>query len=276
MTTARPSKVIVIAAGRGKRLGPHTEERPKCLVQVGARSILGWQLAALGEVGVSEVVMIRGYRPDELATGARALAPDVRFVENRDWERNNILLSLACALDELDGPLYLTYSDIIFTPVVTRALADAAGDACLVIDRSFRDIYVGRSEHPLEEGEVADLTSDGPDACVRRVGKKSLPADEAFGEFIGLMKLSAEGTRWLRDGIVDACARYAGRHDEPYQRAARFGTAYLTDLLQELIDAGRPMTPVAIDGQWREIDTGQDLERAVALVEAAVADWSPR
>jgi choline kinase len=267
---ARPRKVIVIAAGRGKRLGPHTEERPKCLVDVGGRSILDWQLRALRGVGVDDVVLIRGYRAAELSEGAEALHPGARFVDNPDWETNNILLSLAHALDELDGPVYLTYSDIIFTPVVTRALADAEGDACLVIDRLFRDIYVGRTEHPLEEGEVSNLDERG---MVKRVGKKSLPADQAFGEFIGLMKLSAEGTRWLRDAIVDAQARYAGREDEPYQRAARFRNAYLTDALQELIDAGRPFVPVAIDGQWREIDTGQDLERARMLVDSS-GDWT--
>jgi L-glutamine-phosphate cytidylyltransferase len=267
---SRPSKVIVIAAGRGKRLGAHTDERPKTLVDVGGRSILGWQLRALAGVGVDDVVVIRGYRADDLTAGARALHPQARFVDNPDWERNNILLSLAYALDELDGPVYLTYSDIIFTPLVTRALADAEGDACLVIDRSFRDIYVGRTEHPLEEGEVSDLDAAGH---VKRVGKKSLPADEAYGEFIGLMKLSAAGTKWIRDAIVELAARYAGREDEPYQRAARYRNAYLTDVLQELIDAGRPMMPVTIDGQWREIDTGQDLERARELVESSGA-WT--
>jgi choline kinase len=267
---SRPSKVIVIAAGRGKRLGVHTDERPKCLVDVGERSILGWQLRALAGVGVTDVVMIRGYRAEELTAGARALHPAARFLDNPDWQTNNILLSLAYALDELDGPVYLTYSDIIFTPPVTRALADAEGDACLVIDRSFRDIYVGRTEHPLEEGEVSDLDAAGN---VHRVGKKSLPADEAFGEFIGLMKLSADGARWVRDAIVAAQARYAGREDEPYQRAARFRNAYLTDVLQELIDRGHAMVPVVIDGQWREIDTGQDLERARELVESSGA-WT--
>ena len=267
---ARPRKVIVIAAGRGKRLGVHTDERPKCLVEVGTRSILDWQLRALAAVGVDDVVIIRGYRADELTAGARALHPAARFVDNPDWETNNILLSLAYALDELDGPVYLTYSDIIFTPAVTRALADAPGDACLVIDRAFRDVYVGRTEHPLEEGEVSDLDDAGR---VRRVGKKSLPPDEAFGEFIGLLKLSADGARWVADAIRAAQARYAGRQDEPYVRAARFRNAYLTDVLQELIDAGRPMVPVAIDGQWREIDTGQDLARARELVESSGA-WT--
>ena len=270
MSAARPRKVIVIAAGRGKRLGPHTEERPKCLVDVGGRSILDWQLRALRAAGVEDVVMIRGYRAEELTAGARALHPGARFVDNPAWERNNILLSLAYALDELDGPTYLTYSDIVFTPAVARALADAPGDAALVIDRAFRDIYVGRTEHPLEEGEVSDLDAAGN---VRRVGKKSLPPDEAFGEFIGLMKVSADGARWLRDAIVAAQARYAGREDAPYMRAARFQNAYLTDVLQELIDAGRPFVPVAIDGQWREIDTGQDLERAQKLLESS-GDWT--
>ena len=270
MTVARPSKVIVIAAGRGKRLGPHTEERPKCLVEVGGRSILDWQLRALCAVGVDDVLMIRGYRAEELSAGAEALHPGARFVDNPEWETNNILLSLAYALDELDGPVYLTYSDIIFTPAVTRALADAEGDACLVIDRLFRDIYVGRTEHPLEEGEVSDLM---PDGSVARVGKKALPPADAIGEYIGLMKLSAEGARWLRDEIVAAKARYAGRENEPYQRAARFRNAYLTDALQALIDAGRPFMPVAIDGQWREIDTGQDLESARLLVESS-RDWT--
>jgi len=268
MSIARPSKVIVIAAGRGKRLGVHTDERPKCLVEIGARSILDWQLRALRPVGVDDVVLIRGYRAEELTAGALALHDRARFVDNREWETNNILLSLACALDELDGPLYLTYSDIIFTPAVCHALAGARGDACLVIDRAFRDIYVGRTEHPLEEGEVSDLDETGH---VRRVGKKSLPPDQAFGEFIGLLKLSAEGTRWLRDEIVAARARFADH--EPYQRAARFRNAYLTDALQQLIDAGRRMVPVAIDGQWREIDTGQDLERARKLLESD-GDWT--
>ena len=97
---------------------------------------------------------------------------------------------------------------------------------------------------------------------------------EAFGEFIGLLKLSAEGARWFREAIDELLARYAGREDEPFQRAAQFRNAYLTDLLQHLIDAGRAVTPVAIDGNWREIDTGQDLERAIALVESGSEEWT--
>jgi L-glutamine-phosphate cytidylyltransferase len=267
-------RAIVIAAGRGKRLGMHTEELPKCLVQVGALPILGWQMKALAAVGVDEVVIIRGYRGDVLEAGARALAPagmQLRFVENHEWETNNILLSLACARAEMEGAAYMTYSDIIFTPPVTRALAAAGGRIDLVIDADFRDIYVGRDQHPLEEGEVSDLDERG---MVKRVGKKSLPAVDAYGEFIGLLRADDEGMRVMARTLDAALARYAGRDGEPYQRAARFRNAYLTDLIQEIIDGGYAVAPVTIHGQWREIDTGQDLERAVALVESRPEEWS--
>ncbi len=265
-------RAIVIAAGRGKRLGVHTEELPKCLVQVGARPILGWQLQALAAVGVDELVVIRGYRGDVLEAGVRALAPGMalRFIDNRAWETNNILLSLACAREEMQGAAYMMYSDIIFTPPVTRALAAAGGSIDLIIDADFRDIYVGRDQHPLEEGEVSELDERGR---VKRVGKKSLPADQAYGEFIGLLRADDDGMATMARTLDAALARYAGREGEPYQRAARFRNAYLTDLLQEIIDGGYAVTPVTIHGQWREIDTGQDLERAVALVESHPEEW---
>jgi L-glutamine-phosphate cytidylyltransferase len=269
MTT--PTKAIVIAAGRGRRLGPHTEELPKTLVQVGPRSMLAWQYAAFQKGGVDELVVIRGYRGDVLEAGARELTDKLRFVDNPGWERNNILLSLAQARHEIDGPVLITYSDIIFTPAVVRALQDTPGDICLVIDREFASIYEGRTEHPLDEAEVCDLDAAGG---VHRVGKRALPASEAWGEFIGLLKLSAEGARWVGDAIDELRVRYAGREDEPFQRAAQFRNAYLTDLLQHLIEAGRPITPVPIAGQWREIDTGQDLERAIRLVESSREEWS--
>ncbi|MEO8705407.1 MAG: NTP transferase domain-containing protein, partial [Kofleriaceae bacterium] len=109
-------RAILIAAGRGKRLGEHTEEIPKTMVAVGKRPILGWVWEAFRSAGIEELVFIRGYRGDVLEKFARELVPVVHFVDNREWETNNILLSLACARSYLDRPCLLSYSDILFTP----------------------------------------------------------------------------------------------------------------------------------------------------------------
>jgi len=264
-------RAILIAAGRGKRLGTHTDEIPKCMVQVGERPILGWVWDALSSVGVEELVVIRGYRGDVLEQFVRTLVPKVTFVDNHEWQTNNILLSLACARRYLDQPCYMTYSDIVFTRGVARAAAASTAEIGLVIDRLFRDIYVGRTEHPLDEGEVSDLL---PDGSVARVGKKALPPADAIGEYIGLTRLGARGVAIVANTLDQLAHRYAGREDEPFQRAARYRNAYLTDLWQQLIDTGIKIEPILIDGEWREIDTGQDLERARQLLESRPKEWT--
>jgi choline kinase len=264
------AKAIIIAAGRGRRLMPYTDQMPKCLVPVDHRTILGIQVEAFRAHGVRDIVVIRGYLGDVLAARAGEVGGGLRFVDNRDWEHNNILESLFCAEQEIDGPVLLTYSDIIFTPDVVSRLVAATGDVSLIIDRAFRDIYEGRSDHPLPEAEVADLDERG---LVRRVGKRALPPDEAYGEFIGLARLSGSGATWMRDAWRELREAYRGREEQPFQRAPSFRAAYLTDMLQHLIDAGRPIESVAIDGQWREIDTVQDLERARAMLGSAKETW---
>jgi len=264
-------RAILIAAGRGMRLGPHTEDIPKCMVQVGARPILGWVWQAFAAAGIEELVVIRGYKGDVLEAFVRSLVPRAVFVDNVAWQSNNILLSLACARRYLDQPCLLTYSDILFTPAVARATVASPAEIGLVIDRRFRDVYVGRTQHPLEEGEVSDLM---PDGTVARVGKRALPPEDAIGEYIGLTRLGARGVRVVANTLDQLAHQFAGREEEPFQRAAHYRNAYLTDLWQQLIDGGVRIDPILIDGQWREIDTGQDLERARQLLESPAKEWS--
>jgi choline kinase len=264
-------RAILIAAGRGKRLGAHTDEIPKSMVEVGAHPILGWMWRAFASAGIEELVVIRGYRGDVLEQFVRKLVPRAIFVDNTEWQTNNILLSLLYARPFLDQPCLMSYSDIIFTPQVAQAAVASTADIGLVIDREFRTIYEGRTEHPLEEGEVSDLM---PDGSVARVGKRALPPAEAVGEYIGLTKLGARGVATVANTLDRLAHEYAGREHEPYQRAAAYRNAYLTDLWQQLIDSGIRIDPIFIDGQWREIDTGQDLERARQLVESAHKEWS--
>lgn len=266
-----PAKAIVVAAGRGRRLMPYTDQMPKCLVPVAGQPILARQLAAFRAHGIRDVVVIRGYLGDVLEARRDELGDSaIRFVDNLEFEHNNILESLFCARHELEGPLLVTYSDIVFRPEVVGTLLASEGDFSLVVDRDFRDAYEGRTEHPLAEAEVAEIDDDG---LVRRVGKRALPADEADGEFIGLARLSAGATRALRDTWDRLVREYDGDSERRFQRAARFRNAYLTDILQEMIDGGVPIHAAEIRGMWREIDTAQDLQRASELLGCAEEDW---
>jgi choline kinase len=258
-------KAIIVAAGRGRRLGAETDAIPKCMVKVVGRPILHWQLDALVAAGVDDVVVVRGYRGDLIA--APPGGPRLRFVDNAAWAENNILTSLFCAEDEMTDGFVFSYADIVFAPEHARALAGATAQVTLMVDRRWRDAYLGRQLHPVSEAELARVDGDGAAALVTRVGKRLVAADDAAGEFIGLARFSSEGANALRAVWREALAR--GRHT-PFGAAASLNQAYLSDGLNALAARGVPLRPLFIDGRWREIDTEEDLARA----ELAIASWT--
>jgi choline kinase len=264
-------KAIIVAAGRGRRLGTETDAIPKCMVKVAGRAILHHQLDALAAAGVDDFVIVRGYRGDLIAPPLGA--PALRFVDNPEWAENNILTSLFFAEHEMRDGFLFSYSDIVFAPEHARGLVaatapgTAAAPATLVIDRRWREAYEGRTLHPVSEAELARVDGDGAGAMVTRVGKRLVGAEEAAGEFIGLARFSAEGAAALT--AVWNGARAAGRRT-PFGAAATLDQAYLSDGLNALVARGTPLRPLFIDGRWREIDTEEDLARA----EAAIPTWT--
>jgi L-glutamine-phosphate cytidylyltransferase len=265
--TAANRKAIIVAAGRGRRLGDSTDAIPKCMVPVGGQPILHWQLRALTAAGIDDIVIVRGYRGDCIDPGATR----VRYVDNPQWETNNILTSLMYAASELPGGFYFSYCDIVFAPAAVAALAQAAQAAgvaaSLVIDRRWTDAYAGRDLHPVTEAELALVDATSPAPRVLQVGKQAVAAASAAGEFIGLAHFSALGATALEATWRQACARGL---DAPFGRARSLRQAYLTDALNAMADGGARLAPVYIDGHWREIDTPQDLAAAGRVL----ADWA--
>jgi len=86
--------------------------------------------------------------------------------------------------------------------------------------------------------------------------------EEAHGEFIGLAKFTKSGADVMRAAYHRVVEQ---RPDAPFQCAVSLEKAYLTDMLQELVDNGSLVQSVDIAGGWMEIDTEQDLERARRL-----------
>lgn len=249
-------RAIIVAAGMGRRLAPYTDDRPKCLVEVGGRTILERQIDAYRAVGIADIVVVRGYLAERIAL------PGLRYAENAAYRENNILASLFCAEPEMEGGFLFSYSDIVFRPEVVRTLVDTPADYGLVVDRLWEEAYLGRDLHPVSEAELARVEA----GRVLAVGKRKVSREDAHGEFIGLARFSAAAAACMREEYrrlertLDPAA--------PFGNAPRFQVAYLTDLLNHLIAKGALMTSVDIDGGWREIDTTQDLERARQII-----DW---
>ena len=109
-------RVIVIAAGRGRRLMPTTADAPKCYAEVAGCRLLDWALDAFTANDLTECALSAAIR----STRSSGL-PQFTFRHNADWENNNILASLFCAQDLMDEPFICCYSDVLFTADVVCA-----------------------------------------------------------------------------------------------------------------------------------------------------------
>ena len=84
-------KTVIIAAGTGSRLWPHTDQAPKTLLPFGQGTILSQIMSNFTTIGVTEFVIVVGFGAKQIVEyiATTGLGPRVTFVENRDWQRGN-------------------------------------------------------------------------------------------------------------------------------------------------------------------------------------------
>jgi len=207
------------------------------------------QLQLLRACGISDITVVRSYMERLINY------PDIKYYENTDYKDNNILRSLFYAEREMDDEFIFSYSDIIFEQGILEKLLQSRANISLVVDVDWISHYKGRLLHPIEEAELVEVEN----GKITKIGKKICSANRAHGEFIGLAKFSKTGATILRSNYQRVVSEYHGR---AFQQAASVEKAYLTDMIQELIDMGYVVSNVDIKGGWVEIDTPEDLERA--------------
>lgn len=242
-------KAIIIAAGKGCRMNSHTRDVPKCLLDFNGKTILKMQIDAFNSCGIEHIVVIKGYKKDKINYQG------IKYYVNDDYERNNILNSLFYAEEEICDDALISYSDIVFEKSVVQRLLESKADISIAVDIKWREYYKNRKGHTIEEAENVIFDSSQK---VLEIGKDISKKNEAQGEFIGMMKLTKKGAEIFKERFHRAKEQFSGR---PFIRADRFECAYLTDMLQHLVNSGVEISCVTIKRGWYEIDTSEDYER---------------
>lgn len=249
-------KAIILAAGLGRRMKHMTADLPKCVaIAFKGQTLLQTQLAALRACGIRDISIVRGYCAKKINY------PNIRYYLNDDYAHNNILESLFYAEAKLNSDVIVSYADIWYEPEVVRRLSRCEQDISIGVDIDWKDYYLGRKDHPIDEAENVIFDSNGN---VVKIGKIATEQEEVHGEFIGIMKLTRRGCEIMKRHYHCAAVLYK---DKPFQRAKLFQRAYLTDLLQEMTDLGVPIHCEIIGSAWKEIDTIEDFENAVKFFE---------
>lgn len=191
----RVTRAIVLAAGRGTRLGTLTDELPKALLPLGGTTLVGRQLRQMAARGVETVTLVVGYHADAVRAtlGAAADGAALRYVTNPEFAGTGSGYSLALAADALAAgePLLLTHGDI--------AYADAILDRCLAHEEDSVTAADAGWER-LTDDEVLAWSEDGLARGIVK-GRPRGPYD-AVGEYIGVSVFAPEFAR----AFADFCA----------------------------------------------------------------------
>ena len=241
-------KAIILAAGQGTRLRPLTDNYPKCMVQYQGFPIISHILESLQKCGIEEFVIVGGYRADVLDWVVDEY--NAKMVVNADFENTNMVHSLFCAEDELEGDVLISYADIIYQPHIPQSLINSPSELAIAIDTNWRALWQKRMPDPLLDAETMILDSDG---YVTDLGRKPSSYDEIQGQYMGLIKIAEATVRQVRQlyHSLDRSAFYDGK---------KFNQMYMTTFLREMIRASIRCKAVPTHGGWLEIDSPSDLD----------------
>ena len=240
-------KAIILSAGKGSRLLPLTENRPKCLLDCSGRSLLAWQLDALAAGGVAEIVVVTGFRADLVDETIAAWdgGARVRSLFNPFYHVADNLGSVWMARGEMGGDFLILNGDTLIGEDIVRRLCDGAS----------APITVAIDEKDGYDADDMKVVRDG-DRLVR-IGKTLTECD---AESIGFLAFRGDGGAAFLDEVEAIMRRPEGVQN------------WYLKVIDLLAPAGIVSTAAITGLAWQEVDFPADLAAAQALTR----QWAQR
>lgn len=234
---------VILAAGMAKRLRPLTDTKPKCLLEVGSKTLLQRTVDAMLQTGISQLVVVTGYYAQMLRDFLSTHYPqlNIHFIDNPDYEHNNNIYSLWLAGQVVRGREFLLMdSDILCDPAAVAEVARQKGSA-LALNR-----------HELGDEEMKVVVDDNMN--ITEISKTCIP-DEALGESVGIEKIAADYSDALFHEL-DKMIEQEGLIDIFYERA-----------FERLIAQGHTFHVIDTTNFFSyELDTPEDFAKATELM----------
>ena len=242
---------VILAAGMAKRLRPLTDTKPKCLLEVGGKTLLQRTVDAMTQTGICEFVVVTGYKVPMIQeflsqhylgqSAPLSATPSFHFIDNPDYEHNNNIYSLWLAGQIVRGKDFLLMdSDILCDAAAVAAVASQDGSA-LALNR-----------HELGEEEMKVVVDENMN--ITEISKTCSPL-KALGESVGIEKISAIYSKALFQEL-DKMIEQEGLIDIFYEQA-----------FERLIAQGHTFTVIDTTRFFSyELDTPEDYEQAIRFI----------
>jgi choline kinase len=241
-----------LAAGEGKRLKKYTRNMPKGMLVFNGKSLIERLVLLFRQSGVDEIIIVKGFEHQKINFA------DIVYYINDRFDSTNMLVSLFCAEDHLKGDVIVCYSDILFELDLLRRLIESKGDIVVAVDTNWKHYWnmrYGKVDFDTESLKI------GKHDRILSLGVENPPSDDIDARYIGLVKFTDAGINQMKN----IWNKYKDEYwDKPWQVSGKsFRNAYLTDMLNALIEKDYTVTALRTNNGWMEFDTNEDYENAL-------------
>ncbi|ORU01418.1 putative sugar nucleotidyltransferase [Anaerovibrio sp. JC8] len=248
-------KAIILAAGSGTRLKRYTKNIPKGMLSFMGKTIIERQIETYHKCGITDIVIVRGFASDKINYAG------IKYYTNNDYANTNMVESLMTAKSEFDDDVIVSYSDILFESDMLRSMMTSSGDFCCAVDDNWKEYWLKR--YGRTDFDTESLVIDG-NGNITELGLENPPFEKISARYIGLLKFSTNGLSVIQKLMEDAYTEY---ENKPWQQSGKtVRKAYMTDLLNAIIQSGQEVRALHFNNGWIEFDTNEDYEQAIEWV----------
>lgn len=248
-------KAIILAAGQGTRLKKYTQDLPKGMLNFMGKTVIERQIEMYRKCGINDIIVIRGFAADKIKYEG------IKYYMNEDFANTNMVESLMCAQKEFNDDVIVSYSDILFEERLLKGMMNATGDFNCAVDDNWKAYWQMR--YGRVDFDTESLAIDASDN-ITELGLESPNIDSISARYIGLLKFSKAGINYVQEIMHEA---YRLPANQPWQQSGKVvKKAYMTDLLNAIIESGKEVKAVHFNNGWIEFDTNEDYESALEWV----------
>lgn len=236
---------IVLAASRGNALQELTRDRPKVMLSISGKPLLQRLVEEFKKQAVNNITVVAGYKAEAIDVGG----VDLRI--NSDFESTGELISLICAEDAFHNDMLIMYGDLLFRGYILNDLLDHDGDIVVVVDSSLQTAHISGSPDYAYCSRADDRSMFNQDIQLVRICAQVEPDyGQPAGRWIGMLKVRNNGRKWLEQALADLKVR------------PDFNQLTMPDLLNYMVDNGKKVNVLYINGHWLDINVLDDIGRA--------------
>jgi L-glutamine-phosphate cytidylyltransferase len=244
-------KAIILAAGRGSRLNKYTKNLPKGMLEVYGKPILLRQIENYKSLGINDITIVTGFASEKIDFA------DVKYYHNKEFASTNMVESLFCAQDKLDGEVIVSYADIIFSNDILEKVISSTYDIGVVADKNWEEYW--RLRYGKIDFDIESFSVNSNDEIVE-LGAEVDCVTNIDGRYVGVIKLSKDGVKLFKDTYRNLKSKFSSKI---WLGGRVFEQAYMTDFIQNLIDSNYTVNPIWVDKGWVEFDTNEDYELVI-------------